>query len=77
MKRYTRGMHGMIFIVLILLAACWGCAGRQVAKCTSPEDNVQVHYAAGMETRRERRLPGGPSKAGTGNLLQCGLPSRV
>jgi len=49
MKTYPHGMHGMIFIVLTLFAACWGCASRQVATCTSPEDNAQLHYVAGME----------------------------
>lgn len=49
MKTYPHGMHGMIFILLTLFAACWGCASRQVATCTSPEDNAQLHYVAGME----------------------------
>ncbi len=46
MKTYT---HGMMFIVLTLCAVCWGCASRQVATCTTPEDNPKLHYVTGME----------------------------
>ncbi len=46
MKAYT---HGMILIVLTLFAACGGCASRQVATCTAPQDNPKLHYVTGME----------------------------
>ena len=59
MKTSTHGMHGTILVVLILCAACWGCASRQVATCTSPEDNAQVHYVAGMELVQKGDYPVG------------------
>ncbi len=46
MKTYT---HAMILIVLTLFAACGGCASRQVARCTAPEDNPKLHYVTGMD----------------------------
>jgi tetratricopeptide (TPR) repeat protein len=49
----------MIFIVLTLFAACCGCASRQVATCTLPGDNAQLHYVAGMDLIEKGDYPAG------------------
>ena len=59
MKTSAHGMHGAILVALTLFAACWGCASRQVATCTLPEDNAQVHYVAGMELVQKGDYPAG------------------
>ncbi len=38
-----------LFAGLFIIILASGCATRQVAKCTSPEDNPQHHYLVGME----------------------------
>lgn len=48
--------RSIILLVLFSALIMSGCAGKQVARCTAPEDNPQHHYLRGMEALEGGKL---------------------
>src|SRR5271157_1301727 len=51
-----------LLMCLFIIALASGCATKQVAKCTSPEDNPQHHYLMGMEALEKGDLDAAQAK---------------
>jgi hypothetical protein len=41
--------HVFMVIFVTLASLICGCATQKVSRCTSPQDNAQIHYVSGME----------------------------
>lgn len=48
--------HLKYFILCLIIALIFGCASKEVLKCTLPEDNPEYHYLAGMKAIEKGEL---------------------
>lgn len=44
-----------LILLLLIGVFIYGCAGKEVAKCTSPEDNPEHHWLTGMKAVEENK----------------------
>ena len=52
----------LLVVALLAVGLIFGCAPKEVAKCTSPEDNPQHHYLRGMEALEQKNTDLAQSK---------------
>src|SRR3990172_8325673 len=56
--------RAVIVLLILAMALAYGCAPKQVAKCTAPEDNPPHHYLRGMEALEAGKLDMAAEKFG-------------